>query len=53
MAPLKVPRVSKFIKTESKWWLPGVGEEGNGSYCLKSKECLLGMMKKSGDGVVA
>ena len=40
MAPLKVPRISKFIKTEGKWWLPGVGGEGNGSYCSKSKESI-------------
>lgn len=53
MAPLQVPRISTFVKTESKWWLPGVEGEGNGSYYLKSKEFLLGMMKTSGDGMVA
>lgn len=36
----KVPRISKFIEAESKWWLPGAGGENKGSYCLKGAEFL-------------
>ena len=46
-----IPRIDKFIETESRIELPGAEVRGIiGSYCLMDTEFLSGMMKSSGNG---
>lgn len=41
-----MPRMGKFLDTESRLKVTGAGGEGMGSYCLMVRDILFGVMRK-------